>query len=160
MKKLIIIFLFTTFLLIQLPAQERNSNPLKNLQNGIGTQFNAGYLMNIFPIQNFDMKHQLSASVMTGGNNSLMMNSYMNTMYFDFSFPLKVRLDLGLMNFPYSSQPMDNNLQKQFFGSLSMQYQPTKNTFISLSLSKGPALYYPYMSYPSNYHPVNFFNDN
>ena len=128
--------------------------------NRIGTKFNTSYIMNLLPIKNFDMQHQISSSFMSGGNNSMMMNSYMNTMFFNFSFPLKVRLDLGLMNSPYSSQPLNNDLKNQFFGSLSMQYKPSRNTFIGLSFSKGPYMYYPYQGYSSNYNPVRFFNEN
>ena len=87
----------------------------------------------------FTMNHSFSASFMSFGNNSMMVNSYVNTMHYQFSAPLSLRLNLGLMNTPYTSfNPTPGLNSTQFFGGAELMYQPSDKTTLKLGIDMMP----------------------
>ena len=91
------------------------------------------------------MNHYFSASFMTMGNHSLMLNSYINSIQYRISDPLLLRLNLGIANTPYNTFQGNPNLNDtQFFGGAELQYRPTKSTFFSVGVNVTPTYYYGY----------------
>jgi hypothetical protein len=92
------------------------------------------------------MNHHFSASFMTMGGHSLMLNSYVNSINYRISDPLLLRVNLGVANTPYNSFNENINLNDtQFFGGAELQYKPSNSTSLSVGVNVTPYyLYYPY----------------
>lgn len=91
------------------------------------------------------MNHYFSASFMTMGGHSLMLNSYINTIQYKISDPLSLRLNLGIANMPYNTfgeNPGLNNTQ--FFGGAELKYRPSQSTSLSVGVDVTPYYYYGY----------------
>lgn len=88
----------------------------------------------------FEMHHSFSSSFIGGGGNSMMLNSYTNTILYRFSDPLTMRLNLGLMSTPYNTF-LDNTPgvnTTRFFGSAELFYKPTENTRVHFGVGVYP----------------------
>lgn len=91
------------------------------------------------------MHHSFSASFMTMGNHSLMLNSYVNTIDYRISNPLLLKVNLGIANMPYSSFGDNPGLNDtQFFGGAELQYRPSNSTSLSVGVNVMPGYYYGY----------------
>ena len=90
-----------------------------------------------------DMHHSFSMSYMTFGKQSLMVNSYMNTINYQISNPLWLRLNLGIMNSPYNSLPNSSLNKTQFFGGAELFYRPGENSLIRIGVDVRPGFYRP-----------------
>jgi hypothetical protein len=109
----------------------------------------------------FNMQHSFSMSYASFGGYGLMVNSYINTLNYQFSEKLFLTTKLGIMNSPYSSIPGENPWQDvKFFGGAELKYLPTENSMIKLRLESTPYYYptdrYNYYRYRS---PLSLFND-
>lgn len=155
MKKLLIItfiFIVPTLLFAQLKSQTRPAN--------IGQSIAAPSSMGIFGIFNPDrlsMSHHFSSSFTSGGGGGMLLNTYVNSIRYQISNPLLLRLNLGIANMPYNSYVSNNFNQAketQFFGGAELQYRPTSNTTFSVGINIAPN-YYQY-GYPSRYYRPGF----
>lgn len=91
------------------------------------------------------MHHYFSASFMTMGNHSLMLNSYVNSIQYKISDPLLLRVNLGIANMPYNTFQGNPGLNDtQFFGGAELQYRPSQSTSISVGVNVTPYYYYGY----------------
>ena len=153
-KSLILCLLaLSVFAFGQLKDQQKIDN--------IGKAISEPAVSSIFSFLNSDkleMHHTFQSSFTSfGGGNSLLTNAYVNSLLYRFDAPLLLRVNLGLMNSPYSSfetTPGIDLQQFQFFGDMQLEYQPTDKTRLILGVSKMPA-YSPYRAtgmglYPSN----------
>ena len=87
------------------------------------------------------MQHSVSMSYMSMGSTNLMLNTYLNTMQYEFSDNLLLTTKLGIMNSPYNSMPHDNYLnESRFFGGAELLYKPTENMIFSISFESVPYL--------------------
>ncbi len=94
------------------------------------------------------MNHTFSVSYMNFGGQGLLVNTYMNTINYQISEPLFLRINLGVLNTPLNSfLPNTNNTQ--FFGGADLYYRPSKNVLFHIGIQSQPGyLYYPrYMGY-------------
>lgn len=94
----------------------------------------------------FQMHHSFSMSYATMGGQGMMVNSYMNTIDYQISNPLFLRLNLGLMNSPINSFNNPALDKARFFGSAELSYRPSDNTLIQLGIDYRPGFY------PGNYY--------
>ncbi|RMG66939.1 MAG: hypothetical protein D6715_05800 [Calditrichaeota bacterium] len=96
------------------------------------------------------MHHTFSMSFVGGAGGSLMMNSYLNTMMFRLSNPLLLKVNLGIVSFPYSSfgnKALSNALnQPRLFGGAELMYRASENTFFKVGVNIQPAYLSPYRS--------------
>ena len=91
------------------------------------------------------MNHYFSASFMTMGGHSLMLNSYINTIQYKISDPLSLRLNLGIANMPYNTFGENPGLNDtQFFGGAELQYRPSQSTSLSVGVNVTPYYFYGY----------------
>jgi hypothetical protein len=91
------------------------------------------------------MNHYFSASYMTMGNHSLMLNSYINAIQYRISDPLTLQLNLGIANIPYNTFQGNSGLNDtQFFGGAELKYRPSGNTSLSIGVNVTPGYYYGY----------------
>jgi len=110
----------------------------------------------LFSPERFQMQHTFSVGFMSfGGGNSLMMNSYVNTINYRFNNNLFLRLNLGLFSTPYNT--FSGNVQQnttQFFGGAELMYRPNDKMQFYIGVHKGPQFTRPY--YPGNYYRTPF----
>ncbi len=108
------------------------------------------HLLGWFNPAKFSMNHSFSTSFIAGGGGGMMLNTYMNTMNYQFNDQLTLKLNLGLMNSPYNSfnkTPAFNSLdQTRFFGGGELQYKPSDNMRVSLGIQSYPGAGYYYYS--------------
>jgi hypothetical protein len=90
------------------------------------------------------MGHSLSMSYTAFGGGGAMINSYVNTLNYQFSEDLFLTTNLGIMNSPYNSLPGNSHLNDvQFFGGAELKWLPTENSAIFIRFEKSPGYYNP-----------------
>lgn len=111
--------------------------------------------INLFDPSKFEMNHTLSVGYTTDGKNSLMSNMYLNTIHYQFSPKLDVRLHLGLAHQPAAMSSVLESDQKFVLPGAEMTYRPTENMTIYFNFSTirgnyssdGDMLWYPTPSF-------------
>ncbi len=124
-------------------AQFKSQSKLPPLSQVIAKPSN-GLIFGFINPEKFSMHHSFSMSYMTlGSGRGMMVNSYMNTIDYQISNPLWLRLNLGIANSPYNSfqNPALNNTQ--FFGGAELFYRPTENSMIHIGVDVQPNYYRP-----------------
>lgn len=85
------------------------------------------------------MQHSFSMSYMSMGGAGVMLNSYINTINYQFNDKLSLTTNIGLMGSPYNTLPANSPLnENQIFGGAKLMYQPSDKTFISLEFQSLP----------------------
>jgi hypothetical protein len=124
-------------------AQLKNQSELPAFSQ-IGVKPSSNVILGFLNSDKLSMHHTFSMSYMTMGSaGGMMVNSYMNTINYQISNPLFLRLNLGLMNSPYNSfnNPALNNVQ--FFGGAELFYRPSENSLIKVGVDVRPGYYGP-----------------
>jgi len=105
------------------------------------------------------MSHSVSMSYSSFGGESVLMNSYVNTINYQFNDQLSIRTNLGIMASPYNSMPNNSFLNKsQIFGGAELNYRPTDDMFFTLRFEKMPYSYYRQSLWDSRYFNSGFNN--
>jgi len=100
------------------------------------------------------MDQSYTLSVGTFGAQSITQGMYLNTLSYQFTTPLSMKVQWGFMHQPFGM----NDLASQFFISgAELKYQPFKNTSFRLQFRQYPRGYYsPYDYRTSGWsHPLN-----
>ncbi len=147
MKRIIIVLIF-----LMLPgvifAQYKTQTEAPDMRNALTSP--ASSILGIFNPEKFQMRHSFSSAFISGGGNSMMLNSYVNTMDYQFNNLFSLTLNLGIMNTPYNSfaqnsatqNPAFNSLnQTQFFGGGELRYKPSEKVQVSLGVYSMPNTY-------------------
>jgi hypothetical protein len=112
-----------------------------NISNTLITNYN-NRLLGFLDPSRLTMHHSLSMAYTSFGGTDLIVNTYLNTMQYQFSENFLLTTKLGIMTSPYNSFPGDNALtESQLFGGAEIRYMPSKNTIISLSFESTPYYY-------------------
>lgn len=139
LKLLFSIVLFSVCLF----AQFKDTKPV-NIREGIVKNENSSTFLGFFNPQNFSMHHSLSMSYSAGSNYGLALGIYTNTMGYKFTDNLNIEVDASLVNSPYST--FGDSFAKQINGlylsRVSLNYQPTESTSVSLQFNQSPFGYY------------------
>ncbi len=120
----------------------------------IGIRPNSNVVLGFLNPDRLSMHHTFTMSYLgMGGAGGMMVNSYLNTIEYQVSNPVFLRLNLGLMNSPYNSfdNPALNNTQ--FFGGAELYYRPSENTLIKFGVDYRPGFYGP------GYYSPGFYNN-
>jgi len=112
--------------------------------SGILNQGQSDMYLGFLNPDKLQMHHSFSMSYGGfSGGNGLMLNTYVNTIDYQFSDKLFLRTNLGIMSSPYNTYGKDFLLNKpQFFGSAELTYQLNNNTRIQLGIQRSPFMYY------------------
>ncbi len=145
MRKSLAILLILLILLIPALVSAQFKNQTKpDISNQIA-QPASNILLGFLNPERFSMNHSFSASFVTFGNHSLMLNSYVNTINYRISDPLLLKLNLGIANMPYNNFTDNPGLNDtQFFGGAELRYRPSNSTAISVGVNVSPNYYYGY----------------
>lgn len=136
---------FSILILVLIPvlsfAQLKKDVQSPNISNTLTTNYNNSFLGFLDPSR-LTMHHNLSMAYTSFGGTDLVVNTYLNTMQYQFSEEFLLTTKLGIMTSPYNSLPGENALTKsQFFGGAELRYKPSENTVISLSFESTPYYY-------------------
>ncbi|MBU1298189.1 MAG: hypothetical protein KKG06_05230 [Bacteroidetes bacterium] len=146
MKKLniIVVLLLSLAVTIQSYSQYKSQRPEQTsvAQSLVRNTPNIGGLLNWFNPENFRMNHNFSMQYMSGGGMGLSLASYTNSMFYQVSDPLNVRLDVSLMGSPFGSYGM--NFNKLFISRAEINYQPWQNFHLQLQYRQLPISNYGY----------------
>lgn len=143
---IVLILLIPAMLSAQFKTQE---NP--NISEKIAEPA-TNFLFGFLNPERLSMNHYFSASYMTMGNHSLMLNTYINTIQYKISDPLLLRLNLGIANMPYNNFIGNSSINNtQFFGGAELRYRPSKSTSFSIGVDVTPYYFYGYPNRYSDY---------
>ncbi len=119
-----------------------------------------GLLFGWFDPANFTMGHSYSMSYTTSGGMGYSLGEYTNTMLYQISDPLSVRLDLSLSHSPFDSY--GGRLGRELSGfrvsNAELNYRPSENTSLRLQFRQLPANPY-LMGFGSPYYMRGFGRD-
>jgi len=121
----------------------------------VGIRPNSNLILGFLNSDKLQMHHSFSMSYMSMGKaGGMMVNSYLNTIDYQISHPLFLRLNLGIANSPYNSfsNPALNNTQ--FFGGAELYYRFNENSLIKVGVDVRPGYYG-----PAYYRPGYYLND-
>ncbi len=142
-------YIWTIVLIILVPlvcfGQFKSQSELPPISEAISSGSN--FILGFLNPDKFQMHHTFTASYMSMGKYGMMVNSYMNTIDYQISNPLFLRLNIGLMNSPYNNLPIQGFNKPQFFGGAELYYRPSENTTIKFGVDFGPGYYSPYGYY-------------
>jgi hypothetical protein len=136
----------TIILILSLPmlafSQYKSKTELPVMSDVIGKS--SGLVFGFINPEKFSMHHSFSMGYMSAGQyGSMMVNSYMNTINYQISDPLFLRLNVGIMNSPYNSFQNSALNNTQFFGGAELFYRPSENSLIRLGVDVRPGFYRP-----------------
>ncbi|MFC2088623.1 hypothetical protein ACFLSX_03400 [Calditrichota bacterium] len=140
-------FLALTIILLIIPfilfAQLKKDLKQPDFSNILVNPANQYSLFSFIDPSKLTMSHSASMSYTSMGGQSIVMNSYVNTIDYQFNDQLSMRTNLGIMASPYNSLPNNSYLnEQQFFGGAELNYRPSENTLLSLKFESLPAYYY------------------
>ncbi len=142
MKKCTIVFLLLLIPIFSF-AQFKSQTKMPSFTQVL-TRPTSNLILGFINPDKLDMHHSFSMSYMTFGKHSLMLNTYLNTINYQISDPLWLRLNLGVMNSPYNSLPNSALNNTQFFGGAELFYRPTENSLIRVGVDVRPGFYRPF----------------
>ena len=149
MKKILPIILLLIFLghypvLGQLKNQDKPIQIKQELMRPAQDQFLG---LSIFDPSKFSMQHSFSMSYFSLGGKGVSQGLYLNTMTYQISSPLLLKLQWGIQNVPYNSLAKNNPaFQGGFFLSgAELQYKPSDKFEMRLQFNSAPS--YMYNSY-------------
>lgn len=107
--------------------------------------------LGFFNPDNFLMRHSYSLSYYSVGGKGIALGVYTNSMLYQISNPLTLRVDWSLAYSPYSSfgKEFQNDFSGLFLNRAELDYKPSKDFRINLQFRQVPGGYYsPYYSNP------------
>jgi len=143
MKKILTISIFliiTTSLFSQFRDRPVDDFDIKE---GILDKSSSGLLLGLFDPSKFQMSHSFGMSYSTFANNSVTLGTYTNSMFYQFSDKLDVRVDATLTTTPYNSFGQDFADQINGFriSNAEINYRPTEDMFIRVQYNSYPNYY-------------------
>lgn len=157
MKKFNLICIIFLIVPIVLFGQLKKDLKQPDFSNILTMPANQNSLFSFIDPSKLDMSHSVSMSYTSVGGQSIIMNSYVNTIDYRFNDQLSLRTNLGIMSSPYNSLPNNSYLNDQhFFGGAELNYRPGPNTLLSLRFESMPGYYYRPSFWDSRYFNSNY----
>lgn len=157
MKKILPIILFLIFLghypvVGQLKNQDKPIQIKQELMRPAPDRFLG---LGIFDPSKFSMQHSFSMSYFSLGGKGLSQGLYLNTMTYQLSSPLLLKLQWGIQNFPTNSLAKNNPaFQGGFFLSgAELQYKPSDKLEMRLQFNSMPNYMYNSYMYDNPFRP-------
>jgi hypothetical protein len=145
MKHVFSILLITFVLSITAQAQFRGEEPgPPSVRESVYRNSGSNNILGFFNPDNLEMRHSVSVSYGSFGDEGLGMSMYTNSLRYRISEPLSVRADVAMMFSPFGSMAsqFQQDLSGIFLRRASVDYQPSKEMRISLQYRNDPYSYY------------------
>jgi len=119
-----------------------------------------GLLFGWFDPSRFSMGHTYSLSYTTMGGKGYSLGEYTNSMRYQISDPLSIRLDLSLSHSPFDSYggKLGQELSGFRISRAELNYQPSKNTFLQIQFRQLPPSQY-LMGFGSSFYNNSLWRD-
>jgi hypothetical protein len=146
MKFVIPLLMLSTVLATPLFSQFRGEEPgLPSVRESVYRNSASNNILGFINPDNFEMRHSVSVSYGSVGDQGLGLSMYTNSMRYRISGPLSVRADVAMMISPFGS--MASRYQQQdlsgiFLRRASVDYRPSKDMQISLQYRNDPYSYH------------------
>ena len=129
-------------------AQFRGEEPgPPSVRDGVYRNTGSNTILGFFNPDNLEMRHSLSVSYGSVGDQGVGVSMYTNSLRYRISEPLSVRADIAMMFSPFGSMSsrFQQDLSGIFLRRASIDYRPDNNMRISLQYRNDPyALRGPY----------------
>ncbi len=103
----------------------------------------SGLLFGWFDPNRFSMRHSYSLSYMNFGGQGLSLGVYTSSMFYKFSDPLDVQVDVSLIHSPFNSfSNGQNNFSGLFLSRALLNYHPSDNFWLQLQYRQVPQMYW------------------
>ena len=123
----------------QLKKDVQTSNVSNTLETA--AQYD-NHLLGLLDPSRLHMQHSFSMSYSSFGGYGIMLNSYLNTINYEFSEKLFLTTKLGIMASPMNNLPNKGIFNEtQFFGGAELRYLPSDNSSVILRFESVPYLY-------------------
>ncbi len=163
-KVLLIVF---SLMSISLFGQFKNQLPQDvNVGSSMLAPRSNNLLFGFFNPANFRMSHSYNFSYTSFGKHSLALGMYTNSIFYKFSDPLTMQVDVSLTHSPYNTfgRQFQNQFNGIYLSRAALNWRPSENTMIHFEFRNLPTSYYlmnPYYGYyPYWYrYDENGFND-
>ena len=136
---------------------DRESRVSQGLYGGSGSSFFFG----LFDPARFQMRHSLSFSYQTFGNQGLSLGTYTNSMSYAFAENLNARADISLSYSPYNTFSGkgggSRNLGSIYLSRAEINYRPFENMMVQIQYRQFP--YGTFYSSPFFYYGNPMFRD-
>lgn len=153
LKKLVYIsLLFSSLSFSQ--YKDKDLSPV--VSNGITNYSPSGFLTDFFNPNNFQMHHSVGMSYSSFGGNGLILNTYTNSMAYQFSENLNVEVDASIVASPYSSlgRAHQNSINGIYLSRAQLNYSPVKSMYLTIQYHNPP----PGSYYNRGYFPGSSIN--
>ena len=128
--KIMVLFVLTVFLAGSGSAQLKSQvEDQQNVSNSMVRPFSGTSFMGFFDPNRFSMNQNISVGYVSGGGMGMSLASYTNSMNYQISDPLNVRMDVTLQGSPFGSSNanLQNNLSKLFISNAELNYRISNN---------------------------------
>ena len=142
LKKLVYISLLLSSLSF---SQYKDKDLSPTVLNGITNYSPSGFFTNFFNPNNFQMNHSVGMSYSSFGGNGIVLNTYTNSMAYQFSTNLNVEVDASIVASPYSSfgREHQNSINGIYLSRAQLNYSPVKDMYLSIQyLNLPPGSYF------------------
>jgi len=138
---LFILFIAAAVSVAQWKSQPREKVPVT--ESLVRTD-NAGLLFGWFDPSRFSMGHSYSLSYTSGGGQGYSLGEYTNSMRYQLSDPLSLRIDMSLSHSPYDSYggKLGRELSGFRISRAELNYRPSENTYLQIQFRQLPASRY------------------
>lgn len=146
MKKLLYSVFVMMFLAGTLSAQQADVASLKKstarVQNGLGIS-PAASPFSLLDLSRIKWSHSYSVSFLSGGGSSGSIGLWNTTMNYEISSKLRLAVNLGMLHTPFGSSS-GGQQGTDFLPGFRLDYQPSENVLMTLSVQKYVGYYSPY----------------
>jgi hypothetical protein len=161
MKKILILIIVTFIIPGIVFGQLKKQNEPVDIKNEISRPaLNNLYLFSFIDPSKLTMSHSYSMSFFSAGGKGLSQSLYLNTLKYQISDPLSLKVQWGVKNYPYNSLAKNNPLFNSglFFSGAELTYRPSDKLFMKLQYNAQPWNNY-YYGYPYRYRSNYFWDD-
>lgn len=142
--------LFFVLFLSVVSFGQLKKDPFQKPDYTAGIVQNSNLLFGLIDPSKFSMRHAFDVSYMSMGEHGISTTSYTNSMRYDFSENLNLRVDASLLFTPYSSFGSNFNDQMSgiYISRAELNFRPWENTIVTIQYRNLPG-----NGYYNNYGP-------
>ena len=131
MKKISLLAILIFVLTLGLNSYAQQNSIIKTEKINNFTQIFSKYgKYGLLDPSKFDMKQSFSMTYQTNGKQSLMSNIYVNTLSYQISKPLSMKIHLGVAHSPSAFSSILKSDETHFLPGLELTYKPSNNFII------------------------------
>ncbi|MFI5251822.1 MAG: hypothetical protein ACHQQQ_05235 [Bacteroidota bacterium] len=130
----------------------------QNAASSMLRPLSASNFLGLLDMNRFSMRQNVSMGYFTGGGSGLSLASYTNSMNYQISDPLNIRMDFTLQGSPFGNygSNLQSNLNKLYISNAELNYRLNNNMFFQFRYQQLPYSQW-LMSDPFGYYRSPYF---